>query len=93
VDAGGIKVMNDFRYKFELKPVYQISNLRKNSAAANSGLKKGDVIISINKVKGYKYSLQQINSLLKDDEEKWVTFEVERDSKILKFKFQLLNIL
>jgi S1-C subfamily serine protease len=67
--------------------------LRKNSAAANSGLKKGDVIISINKVKGYKYSLQQINSLLKDDEEKWVTFEVERDSKILKFKFQLLNIL
>jgi hypothetical protein len=44
-------------------------------------------------VKGYKYSLQQINSLLKDDEEKWVTFEVERDSKILKFKFQLLNIL
>jgi hypothetical protein len=93
MDAGGVKIMNDFRYKFELKPVYQISNLRENSAAANSGLKKGDIIISINKVKGYKYTLEQINSLLKEEDEKWVTFEIERESQILKFKFKLLNVL
>lgn len=89
----GVALTNDFKYKFQLKPVYQISNIRKDSPAANSGLQKGDIIISINNNKGYKYSLQEINSLLKSEEEKWITIEVERDSQILKFKFLLKDIL
>ncbi|MNX25444.1 PDZ domain (Also known as DHR or GLGF) [compost metagenome] len=89
----GVAVSNDFKYKFQLKPVYQISNVRKDSPAANSGLQKGDIVISINNNKGYKYTLQEINSLLKSEEEKWITIEVERDSQILKFKFLLKDIL
>lgn len=88
-----VAVSNDFKYKFQLKPVYQISNVRKDSPAANSGLQKGDIVISINNNKGYKYTLQEINSLLKSEEEKWITIEVERDSQILKFKFLLKDIL
>lgn len=84
---------NNFKYKFELKPVYIIVNVRKNSAAALSGLQKGDVLVSINKIPAYKYSLEKINLLLKTEEEKWVTFEVERNSQLMKFKFQLLNVL
>ncbi len=84
---------NNFKYKFELKPVYIIVNVRKNSAAALIGLQKGDVLVSINKIPAYKYSLGKINSLLKSEEEKWITIEVDRDSNILKFKFQLLNVL
>ena len=84
---------NNFKYKFELKPVYTISNIRKNSPAELSGLQKGDIIISINNVTGYKYSLQEINNLLRSEEGKWLYFEIERDSKILKFKFQLKDIL
>jgi hypothetical protein len=87
------KSENNFKYKFELKPVYIIVNVRKNSAAALSGLKKGDVLVSINKIPAYKYSLEKINLLLKSEEENWITFEIERDSQLMKFKFQLLNVL
>jgi C-terminal processing protease CtpA/Prc len=84
---------SDFKYKFNLKPIYEITNVRKNSPAANSGLQKGDVIISINKNPGYKYSLQEINSLFKSEEEKWITLEIRRNGQIHKIKFQLQNIL
>lgn len=84
---------NKFKIKFELKPIYIISNIRENSPAAISGLKKGDVIIKINKVTTYAYSLEKINSLLKSEDEKWITFEVEREGQVLEFNFQLLDIL
>ena len=93
IDPGAISITNDFRYKFELKPVYRILNLREDSTAALSGLQKGDIIVSINKVKAYRYTLQEINSLLKPEEEKWITIEVERNSQILSFKFLLTDIL
>jgi hypothetical protein len=80
-----------FRYKFQLKPVYEIVNVRKNSAAEKSGLKKGDVIVTINGNNPYKYTLQQINNLLKSEEEVWINLEVERESVILKFRFHLLD--
>lgn len=79
----------NFRYKFSLKPVYEIVNIRKNSAAEKCGLQKGDIIVSINKNAPYKYSLQQINNLLKSEEDIWINLEVERNSLILKFKFKL----
>ena len=41
------KSASEFKYKFQLKPVYEIANVRKNSPAAIAGLKKGDVIVSI----------------------------------------------
>jgi len=84
---------NNFKYKFELKPVYIIVSVRKNSAAALSGLQKGDILVSINKIPAYNYSLEKINLLLKSEEENWITFEIERDSQLMKFKFQLLNVL
>ena len=79
----------NFRYKFSLKPVYEIVNIRKNSAAEKSGLQKGDIIVSINKNAPYKYTLQQINTLLKSEQDVWVNLEVERNSLILKFRFKL----
>lgn len=90
-DANGKKA--NFKYKFSLKPIYTIANIRKNSPAALCGLQKDDIIISINNVLGYKYSLQEINEILKSEEDKWLYFEIERNKKILKFKFQLKSIL
>jgi hypothetical protein len=86
-------ITNNFKYKFVLKPIYEISNVRKGSTADSSGLKKGDVIISINNRNPSKFSLQEIQSFLKPDEEKWITFELERNNQILIFKFKLLNVL
>lgn len=84
-----LKKDDNFRYKFSLKPVYEIVNIRKHSAAEKCGLQKGDIIVSINNNLPYKYSLQQINSLLKSEEDIWITLEVERNSLILKFRFKL----
>jgi hypothetical protein len=84
---------SDFKYKFNLKPIYEITNVRKNSPAANSGLQKGDIIVSINKFFAYKYSLQEINSLFKSEEENWITLEILRNGQIHKIRFQLKNIL
>jgi hypothetical protein len=84
---------NDFKYKFKLKPIYEISHVRKNSPAANNGLLKGDIILSINKNPAYRYSLQEINSLFKSEEEKWITLEIKRNNQILNFRFQLQDVL
>jgi hypothetical protein len=84
---------SNFKYKFVLKPIYLVGNVRKNSAAASSGLQKGDVIVRINNFPAYKYTLEEINLLLKSEEEKWITFEVSRQGQILTFKFQLRNVL
>ena len=89
----GTNLMSNFKYKFELKPVYLVANVRKNSTAALSGIQKDDILVSINGQPAYKYSLEKINSILKSDEERWITIEVERENKLLKFKFQLLNVL
>lgn len=80
---------NNFKYKFALKPVYEIVNVRENSAAEKCGLRKGDIIVSINKNQPYKYTLQQINNLLKSEDDVWINLEVERNSLVLKFRFKL----
>lgn len=84
---------NNFKYKFALKPIYIIANVRKNSPAAVSGLQKEDIIVRINGKPGYEYTLEKINALLKSEDEDWITFEIERDSQIMKFRFHLLNVL
>lgn len=89
----GKNITNDFKYKFNLKPIYEISNVRKNSPAANCGLKVGDVIVSINKLPTYRYSLQRLSEMFKAEEDKWIYLEIERNNQILKFSFQLQNIL
>jgi hypothetical protein len=87
------KVEDNLKYKFELKPVYVIANVRKDSPAAIAGLQKEDVIVKINNQNGYNFTLEKINELLKSEEGKSIEFEIDRKGKILKFKFQLKKIL
>lgn len=92
--SGGITLYpNDFKYMFQLKPIYEIAHVRKNSAAALSGLKSGDVLIKINERNPFDMSLQEINSILKSEHRKWISLEVERNNLPLKFQFQLDDIL
>lgn len=92
-DASGEKITEKFKYKFNLKPIYEISNIRKKSPAELCGLKVGDVILTINKSPVYTYSLQKINEMFRSEDEKWINLEIERNSQIMKFKFQLLDVL
>jgi len=53
INAKANTIYSNFKYKFVLKPIYTIVNVRKNSPAALSGLQKGDIIVSINQKPGY----------------------------------------
>lgn len=92
-DGNGNKVVNNLRYKFELKPVYIISNVRENSNAEELGVKKDDVIVAINKNPAYTYSLQQINELLMSEEGKSVEIVVDRKGRFYTFKIKLKRII
>lgn len=87
----GTVISNDFKYNLQLKPVYIISNVRKNSQAAQIGLQKEDIIMSINNIPAYQYSLNKINLLLRSEEERWLTFEVDRNGQTLEFKISIKN--
>lgn len=90
-NSEGKNITNDFKYKFELKPIYEIANIRKNSPAAKSGLQVGDIVISINKVPVYHYSLQKLNELFKLEEGKTFNLQIERNGSDMKFSFQLID--
>lgn len=92
-DVNGDKLPSSFTYKFVLKPLFAISNLRKDSPGELCGLEKGDVIVSINGRNGYRYTLQEINNLLKSEEGRRIAMEIQRDGKILQFEFVLKKIL
>lgn len=86
-----VETMN-FYYKFELKPIYVIFSVRKGSPAAEVGLQKDDIIISINNKESHLFSLQEINNLLKSEEGKRIKMEIQRQNQIIKFNFVLKSI-
>lgn len=92
-DAYGNKIVNNLKYKFELKPVYIIANVRKNSSAEIIGIKKDDIITKINNQNSYNFTLEKINEILKSEKDKFVELEINRDGKFLQFKIELKNIL
>lgn len=89
----GGKQTKNLKYKFELKPAYSIFSIRKDSPADLAGLKIGDKIQSINGRNGYNFNLQEINEILKSEEDRLIVIEVLRNNKPLKFKFKLKNII
>lgn len=93
LDGSGEKIMHNLLYKFDLKPIYVVANIRNGSPADLAGLKKYDIIVRINNKEGYYYTLQEINDLLKSEEGKIVEFEVNRKGIFLKFKVQLKSLI
>lgn len=88
-----IRVQDNLKIKFELKPVFRIYNVRADSPAAQAGLSAKDKIIAINKQKAHTLSIEKINEILKSEEGKTIEIVIERSSKVYTFKFQLKKIL
>lgn len=84
---------SSYKYKFELKPVFVVAAIRKDSPAEKAGIKVGDKLVKINNRYTTTLTLQKINSILKEEEGKTVRIQVERKEKILNFKFVLKNII
>lgn len=82
-----------FTYKFELKPIFRIFNVRKGSPADIAGARQGDKIVSINKKHTHKLTLDQIVRLLTSEENKTIKMELMRNGEIILIDFQLKTIL
>ncbi|MGC4128438.1 MAG: aspartyl protease family protein [Bergeyella sp.] len=79
----------NFQYKFVLKPVFSVAGCRKDSPCDKADIKKGDRIISINGKYASNLTLEKLNNMMKDDEGKYVNFQLERNSVIIKRGFYL----
>lgn len=83
----------DFKYKFELKPIFEVFSVRENSPGSKVGIEKGDIIISINGKKGYDYTIQEISNLFQSEDGKLIKMEVDRNGQIFKVRFYLEKVL
>ncbi len=82
-----------FHYKFELKPIYTITNVRPDSPAQEAGLQKGDLLVAVNGRLAYKYTLQQITDLMRSEPDREVVIEVERNGVKVNASFRLRKLL
>lgn len=92
-DGTGTKINNGFVYKFDLKPIFKIFNVRTGSSAAKAGIKVNDQLISLNGKVAHKMSLDQITKLLRGAEDKLIKLEILRDGKVIPISFRLRAML
>lgn len=92
-ESEGNTITRSLKYRFELKPSYSILSIQKGSPADLAGLKEGDIIVKLNSNYVYNYTLQEIKDILRSEEGRTITIEVERKGVIIKTKFQLKSII
>ena len=82
-----------YNYNYELKPIFQIYAIRKNSPGEKAGLLVGDKILKINNKLASQLSIQSITDLFQSEEGKWIIMIVDRAGIRFTVKFQLEKIL
>lgn len=82
-----------YDYTYELKPIFEIYSVRKDSPAQKAGLQVGDIILSINRRASQHLSIEKIAEIFHSQEGKMIKMKVERAGENLEFEFQLEKIL
>jgi hypothetical protein len=86
-DMSGMTVVAKGEYYLE--PYYEIDKVRENTPAYEAGLRKGDIIISLNGSSGKTLGLGYINKILRTKEGKKIKVKVKRGEAILSVNFYL----
>ncbi|UWX58824.1 aspartyl protease family protein [Chryseobacterium oranimense] len=84
-----ISVINNFQYKFILKPIFSIAGVRKDSPGFKAGLKKDDRVITINGNRTADMTMEKIMEMMKSDEGRTITMVIQRKNKEMTFNFIL----
>lgn len=92
--AGAIEIMVNPSFSFFMAPRYVVSEIRANSPADRAGIKKGDVIVSVNGKESYKFKLFELNSLfLNSKEGKRIRLKINRNGIDFTYQFKLEKVL
>lgn len=73
--------------------IFEISEVRKGSPAAEAGIKAGDQIIYINGLDGDQLQLDYIIGILNSRSGKKIRLQILRDDKIIAKKFRLRDVI
>jgi len=87
-----IKDQNFISYvdlSYLLNPEFIIDNVREGSPAALVGVLKNDILLEVNGVKTFRYTLKKINALFYGEDNTLVRFKLERNGKVIDKEFYL----
>ncbi|WP_340074678.1 aspartyl protease family protein [Leptobacterium sp. I13] len=91
--SGNVQILLTDLFKILLPPAIEIAEIREGSPAAEVGLKKGDILITINGKQTYKHSLQEVIEMLNEKEGRRIRLVIEREGRELSFLFELKRVL
>lgn len=86
-----VKIDLSFNHRMLLKPMYSIVELRKSSNAYASGLRVGDILLSINGKEVYDLKLNEINEILHGKTGRPIKLKIERYGETKTYRFKLDN--
>jgi len=72
-----------------LSPEFIIDIIREGSPADFAGLQKNDVLLEINGLKTFHFTLKKINRHFYDEEDKLVRLKIQRNGQVLEKEFTL----
>jgi C-terminal processing protease CtpA/Prc len=87
-----IQINLAINYTMVLKPTYKIAEVRLYSNAYETGLRVGDILIEFNRKQAYNLKLDEINKVLHGKTGTRISLKIEREGKVLPFKFKLDNV-
>lgn len=90
-NLSAVQIDFSINHRMVLKPIYKIVELRPSSNAYASGLRVGDIVISVNNKEVYDYKLPEINKIFHGKTGKNVRLKIQRNGEIITFKFKLDN--
>ena len=88
-EANTVTLISTYRYRF--KPSYKVKHVLENSPAGLAGIRKGDIILSINGIKVHKLTLKQLLGKFQSGNKRKIRMTIERLGVKMKFQFRLIK--
>lgn len=92
VEGGNINIELSDTYKYELKPSFEVVELRESSNAKVAGVMIGDIITSINNKPTSELTLQEVNKFFYNKKGAVLRTKFRRNKKDLSFRFKLDDV-